>query len=149
MASQFEFIAIERASVRKALRALESVKKAVRNRAMKKAAELGGTIMLAEIRSRAPVRRSGSRSGGTNRKAGLLRSSIGMRVRLFRGKEARAQIGPSKEAFYGLFVEFGTVHAAARPFMRPAFDAKKKQAADKIIRFYGEFIERIVRRRGG
>ena len=29
-----------------------------------------------------------------------------------------------KDVFYGRFVEFGTVHATAKPFMRPTFDSQ-------------------------
>lgn len=37
-----------------------------------------------------------------------------------------------KDAFYWKFVEFGTKHMAARPFLVPAFDTRKEEAADKI-----------------
>ncbi|WP_395007288.1 HK97-gp10 family putative phage morphogenesis protein [Undibacterium sp.] len=33
----------------------------------------------------------------------------------------------------GIFIEFGTVTAAAEPFLRPAFDNNKEAAAQKII----------------
>ncbi len=33
-------------------------------------------------------------------------------------------IGPSKDFFYGYFLEFGTIKMSAKPFMRPAFDSK-------------------------
>lgn len=36
------------------------------------------------------------------------------------------------DAFYGKFVELGTVKMAPRPFLRPAFDSKKIAAVDKI-----------------
>ena len=38
----------------------------------------------------------------------------------------------SQDAFYARFVEFGTVKMAARPFLRPAFEAKKGEAVDAI-----------------
>lgn len=37
--------------------------------------------------------------------------------------EQAVAVGPSKDAFYGIFQEYGTVHHGAQPFMRPAFDA--------------------------
>lgn len=49
-----------------------------------------------------------------------------------------------KKAFYGRFVEFGTARMAAKPFLRPAFDAAKgraNEAAQKVL------IERIKARR--
>jgi HK97 gp10 family phage protein len=33
-------------------------------------------------------------------------------------------VGPEKRYFYGAFWEFGWIHHAAHPFMRPAFDTK-------------------------
>lgn len=33
-------------------------------------------------------------------------------------------VGPSTGAFYGGFLEFGTAHASARPFARPAWDSQ-------------------------
>lgn len=38
----------------------------------------------------------------------------------------------ARDSFYWRFVEFGTVKMAARPFLRPAFEAKKEEAVDAI-----------------
>lgn len=45
------------------------------------------------------------------------------------------------DAFYWRFVEFGTSHAAARPFMRPAFESMKKAAIDRMRERLGEQIK--------
>lgn len=37
-------------------------------------------------------------------------------------------IGPDKDRFYGVFVEFGTVKMSAQPFLFPAFESKKAEA---------------------
>lgn len=37
-----------------------------------------------------------------------------------------------RDAFYARYVEFGTVKTPARPFLRPAFDAKKEAAVDAM-----------------
>jgi HK97 gp10 family phage protein len=42
--------------------------------------------------------------------------------------ERSVEIGPAKGFPYGLFLEFGTVKMAARPFLRPAFDLKARTA---------------------
>ena len=39
-------------------------------------------------------------------------------------------VGPTKRAFYGF--EFGTIHQAPQPFMRPAWDGHKMQAVEII-----------------
>lgn len=47
--------------------------------------------------------------------------------------EASVAVGPSKDFFYGLFLEYGTVKMSARPFMRPAFD-ENAQASLEILK---------------
>jgi len=44
------------------------------------------------------------------------------------------------DAYYWRFVEFGTAKMAARPFMRPAFEAKKGDALEAIK---GRLADRI------
>jgi HK97 gp10 family phage protein len=41
-----------------------------------------------------------------------------------------ASVGPTKRAFYGF--EFGTIHQAPQPFMRPAWDQHKQEALDIV-----------------
>ena len=53
-------------------------------------------------------------------------------------------VGPNKDAFYGFFQEFGTVHHAAQPFMRPAFDLKVREALKAVQ----EGIWRVLRAEG-
>lgn len=43
-------------------------------------------------------------------------------------EEHAVAVGPTKDFFYGLFQEYGTVHHAAQPFMRPAFDSEAPKA---------------------
>ena len=145
MASRFSSIFIERKDQAKFIKALSKVRASVRKLAVKKAAEIGGRLFLEEVTRRAPVRRTKERKGG--RKRGFLRLHIDMNVRHNAMKgEAQAKIGPTKDAFYALFVEFGTKNASAHPFMRPAFDAKQDAAARKVIDFYGKWITGVLRR---
>lgn len=39
-------------------------------------------------------------------------------------EDAVVAVGPEKKYFYGYFWEYGWIHHAAHPFMRPAFDTK-------------------------
>lgn len=41
-------------------------------------------------------------------------------------------VGPTKDYFYGQFLEFGTVKMRARPFMEPALLSKKQEVLEKI-----------------
>jgi HK97 gp10 family phage protein len=43
-------------------------------------------------------------------------------------------VGPEKKFFYGFFQEYGTVHHAAQPFARPAFDANVNQSIGIIMK---------------
>lgn len=45
------------------------------------------------------------------------------------------------KAFWGMFVEFGTRFMVSKPFMRPAFEAKKMEALNRLGRALGEKIE--------
>jgi HK97 gp10 family phage protein len=41
-------------------------------------------------------------------------------------------IGPDRDRFYGLFLEFGTSKMSARPFLQPAFEENKEQVQQKM-----------------
>jgi HK97 gp10 family phage protein len=46
--------------------------------------------------------------------------------------EAAIAVGPSGQFFYGIFLEYGTVHMSAQPFMRPAFDATQDEVLARL-----------------
>lgn len=46
----------------------------------------------------------------------------------------------NRDAYYWRFVEFGTAHMAARPFLRPAFAQKKSEAVGTIREVLAEQI---------
>jgi len=47
---------------------------------------------------------------------------------------AEVQIGPTRHFFYGKFWEFGWKYHAARPFVRPAYDAEAWPTLDRFGR---------------
>lgn len=54
-------------------------------------------------------------------------------VTVRQGKLTKKQAGSGlQDAFYGRFVEFGTVKMPPRPYLRPAFDQKKTDAVDAM-----------------
>ena len=54
-------------------------------------------------------------------------------VTVRQGKLTEKQKGSGlQDAFYGRFVEFGTVNMPAQPFLRPAFDENKERAIQAI-----------------
>lgn len=58
------------------------------------------------------------------------------------GKGVKDKAGRSLDAYYWRFVEFGTSKMAARPFLRPAFEAKKLAAVEAIRKYLAERIPR-------
>jgi HK97 gp10 family phage protein len=62
------------------------------------------------------------------RDSGLLAEEESIQIKEAAADEVVARIGPSKKAFYGVFVEFGTVLMPARPFLTPAYETKKNEA---------------------
>ncbi len=61
--------------------------------------------------------------------SGLLKKQIKASVSVKR-TFAQARIGFGSKAFYGMFIELGSRFIAARPFLRPAFDAKKTEVVE-------------------
>lgn len=88
----------------------------------------GAKIINAEIIANAPVRKKGkSQNSKQYLKVAEVSKSKGIKV---------VKIGVSKEdntqAFYLKFYEYGTSRGQiARPFMRPAFERKRKEAFEK------------------
>lgn len=67
-------------------------------------------------------------------KHGPFRKSPNLFVGVKRGRRgSRGTFGRNKfDGYYAHFVEFGTVHQRARPFMRPAFEMTKAQVLKRI-----------------
>lgn len=56
------------------------------------------------------------------------------------GARRYINIGPERNFFYARFFEFGTVKMGAKPFMEPAFIAKKQEAKDAMKEVIAEAI---------
>jgi len=104
-------------------------------RALRKALVAGADLFEAAAKKNAPVLAKAS----PNRRPGELRDAIDMTVKLSGKQEsgvARVGIrrgkgkGSQSPAVWGSFVEFGSVHGAAQPFMRPAFEQAKTRAQE-------------------
>ena len=66
-----------------------------------------------------------------------------------KGSFAEMFVGPAKGVLrYAHLVEFGTVKMSPQPFMRPAWDAKQREAFDIIRRELGNEIIMAARRLG-
>lgn len=75
---------------------------------------------------------------------GPLAGSVKASVRIARGN-ANVRVGPGKDQFWGLFHEYGywagKTHVPARPFLRPAWDAKKTAALEEFRKFFKWEVE--------
>jgi HK97 gp10 family phage protein len=57
-------------------------------------------------------------------------------------------VGPDREHFYGLFPEFGTQKMPARPFLRPAWDAKVGDVLSRLVSSLRVAIESAAKKLG-
>lgn len=88
------------------------------------ATRLGAEVVAEEAANRVP------------RKSGNLARSMSTQVTKATRTRATVLAGPTKDGYYGRFLEFGTSRQAARPFLRPAFDEKK----DEVVRVVGDYL---------
>ncbi|MFC5524018.1 HK97-gp10 family putative phage morphogenesis protein [Polaromonas jejuensis] len=107
----------------------------------------GASVITNEVQTRAPVYTGEVSQGhpppGTLKRAvyqkqirelsGQLKQTFYVGVRKGKQYQKQGKKGNlSQDAWYAKFVEFGTSKMAARPFMRPAFEAKKSEAVEAI-----------------
>ena len=95
----------------------------------------GATLIKKEAKIRAPV------------KSGTLRDEIV--VRKEKGGVVALRVGPTRDAFWGMFQEFGTIKQPARPWLRPAFDATKGKALDAVGKRLGKNVEKAAEKLAG
>lgn len=115
-----------------ALRALEV---GAAESTLRQAAVAGARVIQEEVKLRAPVGDKTYERKGSEHKPGVLRDSILVAYDepdSLQGVRATYLVTWSKDAFYGRFIEFGTSKMAARPFLRPAYEAKKEAAAKAV-----------------
>jgi HK97 gp10 family phage protein len=62
------------------------------------------------------------------------------------GRSAITNAGPTRQAYYGQFQEFGTRHHPPQPFMRPAWDALGPSLITTAARVLAEEIEKTRKR---
>lgn len=105
------------------------------------------TLRAAVKKAGEPIREEAARlapRGTGDKKGPHLADDIVLRIGAKKGKSfsevlfgvesgsVTAQIGFTKETFYGMFQEFGTRFHAAHPFLRPAFDNESENAVRMI-----------------
>ena len=137
-------------------RALRELPDRVANRGLRASVYAGAKVIRDEARAQAP---KAAQSLGTKQpSAGTLKRSVIMKhirelsgggrrtfyVLVRQGKKYRNQGkrgNLSQDAWYWRFVEFGTRKMAARPFLRPALESRRRQAVDAIKQRLTQRIE--------
>ena len=133
------------------------------NDEIKRQIALDGVMDAAEVIRLEAGRQAPSRSGRLKRRIvkneAKFRTGRGRRTAvaksnsLVTGDEVAVQVGPSKKAFYGLFVELGWQtkggkRVPGRRFLGRAFDLKRREAVRVARRKIGRNIKRYVARFG-
>jgi HK97 gp10 family phage protein len=143
---------------------LRDLPKRIGRNVLRGAMNAGATVIRKEVQARAPVY-TGSVAAGHPPPGTLRRSIYQVQIREFsndqrqtyqvgvrKGKRFRKQGKRgqlSQDAFYAHFVEFGTVKMAARPFMRPGFEASKSAAVQAVREYLEKRIPDEIAKLGG
>jgi len=144
-------------------RVLDKLPGKVQAKVHEAALRAGANLWAREARLRAPVR-SGSAAANLkifskfSRKArrriaiGRIGGFLQRNIRVQKQKtndpeEIRLRVGPNRDAFYGNFIEWGYTAAdgkriAPKPFLKPAFDTKKKEVLERISKAVGKRVEK-------
>lgn len=107
--------------------ALKEVDSRVQKRIARSATAAGARVIANEAKRRVPVdtgrvKKNIRTANLKPNQPGLQEAAVGVRVK-----------GKTKDsAFYWTQLEFGNVKMAPRPFIRPAFESKKQEAAERI-----------------
>lgn len=117
-------------------RKLEGMAANVQRNTLRKAVSSGAAIIRNEAKALAPVDTGEMRRDIQMKRERTPDSQIATYAVYVRsGKKSRLAgraRNVERDSFYWRFVEFGTSKMAAQPFMRPAFNAKKEEAAEQI-----------------
>ena len=134
--------------------ALKELPQRIARNALRQSVARGASLIRDEAKARAPVSseaQPGHPLPGTLRRAIVIRhdakrsgpTSQTYVVAVRQGKKYRNQGkkgNRSQDAYYWRWVEFGTVKMSARPFLRPAFEAKKQEAVQAITEYLAQRI---------
>lgn len=137
---------------------LRQLPQAVRGDALREAALEGAEVIRAQAEQNAlRHKRTGTLAGDIH--AEIAKESLGDRVVV--------HIGPGEKGWYGRLLETGHAivrggrlrskrnpgqvvgHAPPYPWLRPALDARRREAAERVMRSLRQRMDRILRRTGG
>ncbi len=118
----------------------------VAKNALRRAVSSAAAVVRNEARARAPVDTGEMKRDIQMKRDRDTKGQVSARYLVFvrSGKKSRMAgkgRNVNKDSFYWRFLEFGTVKMTAKPFMRPAFEAKKQEALEQLRKTLKEGIE--------
>lgn len=120
----------------------EKLAKAQSTKALRRATVAGAKVIRDEARARSPKKTGKLRrnivSAALRQKDAPGLATAGVRVR------SKGKADSTTNAYYWRFVELGTQHMKAEPFMRPAFDASIAQAEGAIRTEIARAIDAVI-----
>jgi HK97 gp10 family phage protein len=151
-----DYTTVEIQGLKELNKALRELPERIARNVLRASVSAGAAEIRKEVKAKAPVYTGPVSAGhpppGTLKRAvyqkqarqlsSLIRQVFIVGVRT--GGRKKDKKGRSLDAYYWRFVEFGTEKMAARPFMRPAFEAKKNAAIEAIRSYMAERIPREV-----
>ena len=126
--------------------ALLELPKGIAKNVLRGSVNAGASVVRAEVKNRVPVK-TGTLKRAIYQKQIRERSNneqqtffVGVR----QGRSAKKTKKGNIDGWYAKFVEFGTSKMSARPFMRPAFEAKKQESVSAIRDYIAKRIPEEV-----
>jgi HK97 gp10 family phage protein len=150
-------IAVDMKGLAELERKLRQLAEKMQGKALRQATNAGAQVIKRAARARVPVDTGLLKRnivvGRSRRNSAKGRESYNIFLkkekRIYantRANRRRNRVGKKYEvdgpAFYGKFVEMGTSKMAARPFLRPAFEASKQAAVDAVRLKLAEVIKK-------
>lgn len=124
---------------------LKELPSRVENRVLQQATTKAARVIAREVRASAP--KGKGEQSPSSQKYGRLSRNIG--VQALRKAKRRGQRGSrvwTKNAFWALFLEFGTKFIQPRPWFRPAVDRSKDKATEVLAEELAIGIDREARK---
>lgn len=123
-------------------KALNALPDRMQKRVTRGAVRKGAVVVQKAIIARAPVG-----EGTTHPKYGKLKNNIKIKEEKAASSKTTARfVVHNSRAFWGSFLEFGTVNMPAQPFMRPGFDESTDAAFTAMAKGLGDGLAREAKK---
>jgi HK97 gp10 family phage protein len=120
----------------------------VAEKATRPAAQAGAQVFYDEVKQRVPMSAKPHKSGKKTYNPGTLRRAVYQAFAERESGDGKAMYRVSwnkTHAFYGRFVEFGTSKMAAKPFLRPAYDAARARALQAVQERMASEVKKAIK----